>query len=275
MAFIDNTEGGRVIKQGVNPVKITLTDTCNVGDPIGFDAVTANVWKRADANDKIYADLIAGEKCKASGDEITCYRMAVIAVPPPYAVPLVPTAAIPGKPVYLSDEPGEYADNPVTTWSQALGMFISVDEMFVVPNTIPPAAYAGHAVQGVYFRTEIEALATAEVLLAGLRVDLKTLATAVITDAFGLYLFMQMKVAPNGASAMLRMDDGCDGGCHPESFVVVIPGSVGPTYLLDIGSYTTPSGGSVSSAAESKSGAGGWLAVKTNDGTRYINLYTP
>jgi len=43
MAWAANSTGGYVIKEGLLPVKITLTDTCNAGDLIGYDAISSNV----------------------------------------------------------------------------------------------------------------------------------------------------------------------------------------------------------------------------------------
>ena len=78
MAFTDNTTGGRVITSGFpeHALKVTLTDTCQVGDLIGY----ASGWKRADMNSspKVYPEFVAGEKCTASGNEIQCYRYAEI-----------------------------------------------------------------------------------------------------------------------------------------------------------------------------------------------------
>ena len=46
MAFVDATTGGRVIEEGIRPVKITLAGTVKVGDLIGY----RYVWKAADMN---------------------------------------------------------------------------------------------------------------------------------------------------------------------------------------------------------------------------------
>ncbi len=77
MAFADNT-AGRVIISGFpeHALKITLTDTCNVGDLIGY----SSGWKRADMNSspKVYPELVAGERCATSGNEIQCYKYAEI-----------------------------------------------------------------------------------------------------------------------------------------------------------------------------------------------------
>lgn len=81
MAFVDNTTGGRVILSGFpeHVLKIILTDTCQVGDLIGYD-YSNDYWERADMNSspKVYPEFVAGEKCVKSGNTIQCYRYAEI-----------------------------------------------------------------------------------------------------------------------------------------------------------------------------------------------------
>ena len=129
MAFTDQTTGGRVLRDGIMPVKITLTDTCHPGDLIGFDGIDggSDTWVRADANGKIPASLNAGQRCETSGDEIVCYKMAYVGFPST-------TSAVTGDYVYLADTAGQYASTPTTWVSQCVGEMVSTTEMFVHPH---------------------------------------------------------------------------------------------------------------------------------------------
>lgn len=267
MAFTDNTTGGRVIQQGLMPYRITLTDTCVVGDLIGCNA--AGAWARADANAKIYAEFVAGEKCAASGDALTVFRQAIISGF---------TGGTIGLPIYLSDTVGAYEDIPSSAgYQQPIGVCLSTTEALINPNAGVGVftANRNNLGWGGAIRSEIQSGQTASNVWGGLKVEVKSLATSVLSsDVYGIFLNYQLASIPSGSSACLRMDDNCDASCHPESWIVIAPGNVGPTYFFDLGSITTPSGGASVATGTNKTGNGGWLTVKTNLGTRYINLYT-
>lgn len=114
MAFTDN--GTRRIVEAALPVKITLAEGCVVGDLLGY----SSGWKLADANNSIYAELIAGEK-GATGDEITAFRSGVVDGFSGGSV---------GSSVYLSDTAGKYSDSAGTV-SQVVGRMISTTSAFV------------------------------------------------------------------------------------------------------------------------------------------------
>lgn len=270
MAFTDNTTGTRIIKQGIMPVKLTLTDTCEVGDLIGYEGVTDNEWQRADANGKVLAQLIAGEPCDASGTEITCFKMAVIDGF---------SGATTGDMVYLADDVGDYAATPASWVMQGVGECISTTEAFIHPSCSPVSAYAstgtGHA---AYFRTEVESGRTCTSPLCGVRIDFKIIDGATLgSGVYPLYLFLQAQDT-DAASAdfyAFRIEDGCSASCHPESYIQIVSGGTGATYTFDLhAGQETPSGGCFSSAAQLPTGNGGYIAVKTHSGARYIALYT-
>jgi len=74
MAFVDDTTGGRVILEGIGPIKITLAGTVEMGDPVGY----SSGWKVCDADTSPnYAEFVAGGP-GVSGDIITAYREALI-----------------------------------------------------------------------------------------------------------------------------------------------------------------------------------------------------
>jgi len=268
MAFTDNSTGGRSILQGHNPVTITLTDTCTVGDLIGFDAVSSNAWEKADADGKVYAELIAGEACGTSGDSIVCYRSAVIRG----------ITGVDGDAIYLSDTAGAYASAPGGSWSQAVGKCVSTTDMLVVPSAMPVSAYDGTGTGFAgFFRSEVESGRTSAGRCGGIEVQSKVISGASLGgDLYGAYIFVQWQDTDAGTatSSILRLEDGCSTSCHPDAFIIFIPGAVGPDYMFDFGSISAPTGGSVAGTGTAKTGNGGWLKCKTSNGTRYINMYT-
>lgn len=265
MALTDVTDGSRVIQQGMMPYKITLNDTCKQGDLIGYDA-DDGVWEKADAADKVYADFVAGETCKASGDVITVFRQAIVTGF---------SDGVVGNPVYLGDTAGEYEDIPDTVhYQQVVGVCLSDTEVLVEPR----AAVGVFGINrqalgwGGYIRSEIQD-ETTSALWGGLRIDCKAVGGTLSNDVFGLFVFLQLAVAPGGSSALLRLEDGCGTLGHPDAFITFISGAVGPDYLFDLGSDPSPSGGSFDLDNTPTTG-GGNIKVKTSRGARYLALYT-
>ena len=117
MAFTDVTDGTRTIIEGNSPCKITLGGTVAVGDPV---AISGGSGVQADANNSLYAELIAGETGD-SGDEIVCYRSARIGG--------ITTGTV-GDRVYLSDTAGGYASTAGTI-VQDVGFETGSGEMWV------------------------------------------------------------------------------------------------------------------------------------------------
>ena len=169
MPFADHTTGGRIILQGEMPIKITLDDTCEVGDLIGYDAIDDDAWERADANGKIPAQLIAGEACETSGVEITCFKMALVDF-------TSGCTATPGDVVYLADTVGQYAAAP--TWvPQDLGQMVSARVAFINPSSQMPFGYTTTGVAGAFIRVEVmsgKTAAPAGTALCGLRIDVSS-----------------------------------------------------------------------------------------------------
>ena len=265
MAFTDNTTGGRVIKEGVMPVKVTLTDTCDVGDLIGYDGVTSNAWERADANGKVPAQLVAGEKCGTSGDEIVCYKMAIIDGF---------TDATSGDMVYLADDVGDYAATPASWVMQCVGECVSDTEAFIHPSA---SAVTGYAPTGTgwaaYFRAELESGRTATALWGGMRIDVKTIATSTVgSDIYGLYIHYQLQQNTAGDCYIVRLEenssvDQCDAYIQfianranvPTNLFYLGPNAVGPCWTA---SGTTKSGSS-----------SGYLTLTIAGATKYVNLW--
>ena len=123
MAFGDNTTGGRVIKQGMNPMKVTLGGAVVVGDLLTLGTTSV----QADGNNSLYAEVIAGES-GASGAEITVYRMAIVSN--------YTTAGTVGATLYLSNTAGGYAVAAGTV-SQVVGILIGATEGLICPSDVP------------------------------------------------------------------------------------------------------------------------------------------
>ncbi len=266
MAFVDPTTGARVIKEGIMPVKITLDDTCEVGDLIGYDAITDDAWERADANGKIPAQLVAGEKCHTSGDEITAYKMALVDFGSG-------CTATPGDMVYLSDTVGRYA--VTTTWvPQNVGEMVSAQIAFVNPSALMPFGYTTVGVSGGFVRMEVPSGKTAMSPLYALRIDLKTIATSVIPgDAYILYLFGQMQQAPTSTSAMVRIEDGCASSCGFDSYILFVTGTGDPPdFLFELGALSEPTNNAWSLLTNSSLTAAGRVKIKVGGATRYISI---
>lgn len=268
MAFTDQTTGGRVIRQGLMPIRITLTDTCHVGDLIGYDGVTSDTWVRADADGKIPASLVAGEKCDTSGDEIICYKMAYVLYPST-------TSAVTGDMVYLANTAGQYAATPGSWVAQGVGEMVSTTEMYIHPTCQSLHSYATTGTGwGGYIRAELKALRTSMALWGGLRIDVKAIDTSVISsDAYGLYIFMQLQEAPAASSALLRLEDGCAASCGADSYIAFVTGTGDPPdYLFDLASVAEPTNGAWSCGTAANATPTGRIKVKTAAGTRYIGL---
>lgn len=219
MAFVDHTYGGRVLREGIMPVKITLTDTCHVGDLIGYDNIAATpVWKRADADGKIPAQLIAGERCNTSGDEITCFKMAYV----DFGSGCTATS---GNVVYLSNTAGRYAAVPGSWVHQAVGQMISTREAFICVSSTPLTAFSttgrGYA---AYIRAELASGVTKASIFGGMRVDCKVIdgALGLNADVYGGVITVQFQDTDmSGLGAVLRLEDNSSAGCGGEAFVAM------------------------------------------------------
>lgn len=119
MAYADHTTGGRTIIQGLCPVQISLSEAVEVGDLIG---VSANTWKRADANADIFAELVAGH-AGASGDTITAYRLAVVGNV---------SGATKGNKIFLSNTAGENSETAGAI-AQVVGVALTATEILLFP----------------------------------------------------------------------------------------------------------------------------------------------
>ena len=137
MAYADNSTGGRIIKEGHVPVKITLAEGCKVGDLLGY----SSGWKRALATtpNQIDARLVAGETGN-SGDVITAYGDAVISGV---------SGATAGSSVYLAEgtsygQTTQTAPDTAGDINAPIGIALSATEIFLYPGAFPVYHDADH-----------------------------------------------------------------------------------------------------------------------------------
>ena len=202
MAFVDATTGGRVIKEGIRPVKVTLSGAVKVGDLIGY----SSGWKAADMNSspKVYPELIAGST-GASGDEIVAYGGAVI----DFGTGCTATA---GDKIYSSTDAGQYVGAASNDQARVAGTMVSAQVAFIeledvvfsgVKTTTVYTITSGHAIvmqlkpqlsaTGTASLTCIELVPKALDAVAGgtiqgitIQVDLEGASAGTITTARGI-----------------------------------------------------------------------------------------
>lgn len=273
MSFADNTKGGRVVLEGKIPFKITLgSDTCDVGDLIGYDALSSAAWERGDVANKVFAVCVAGEKGIAS-QEITVFKEAVIDLGSD-------CTATAGDLIYAGGTAGQYAAEPAGSWQQAVALMTTAQIMYVRPMAMPLTVYTltgvGHA---GYFRCEVDAdEETPEGHFGGIRIDVKTIAStnALTTyDARCLYLFMQLLEVcsqTSHGSAFIRLEDGSGSNCNPHSFFDLIAGAEGPDCLFAF-DRNTPTGGAWKVDTSTPSDDGGQITIDVGGTARYIKLW--
>jgi len=115
--------------QGICPARITLSDTCEVGDLLG---ISSSTWVRALATTgtAIHARLVAGQSGK-SGDVIVAY---------PFAVVGGVTGGTIGGAVYNAEAAlsGEYTSTAPDTAGDInapIGINVTATEMFIHPGS--------------------------------------------------------------------------------------------------------------------------------------------
>ena len=123
MSFVDNTTGGRVILEGLEPVKVTLAAAAKPGDLLGYNSG----WVLADMNSspKVYPELIAGQS-GASADVIEAYRMAHV----DFGSGCTATA---GDRVYASTTAGGYVGVASNDQGMCVGVMVNAQEAFLNP----------------------------------------------------------------------------------------------------------------------------------------------
>jgi hypothetical protein len=272
MALTDVTDGSRVIQQGMMPYKITLTDTCDVGDLIGYDA-DSDAWERAVANTKVYAQFVAGEQCRESGNTITVFREAIVTGL---------SGANAGDPVYLGDTAGEYENTPDSSnYQQVVGVALSATELLVSPNGNIAASFACRRSLGFggWFRSEIQSGQTAASRAGGIIVECKSIATSTTADYYGIYVMYQAQQNATGSSALIRLSDESSNGKEPDAFIMCsCPNADGPDYFIK---FMNASGNGFTGALSGTTcgTVGGYLKLDIEGeapsaGVRYIQLYT-
>lgn len=271
MAWTNDTTGGKVIVQGLLPVTITLTDTCVIGDLIGYDAISSNAWERADANAKVYAQFIAGENCRKSGDTIICYKMAVVSG---FSGGTATVGGAAGHLLWLSDTPGAVAAEPVTNYHQCVGQMVSTTTAVFNVDAMPKMGFAcetystGLAEAG-FFRCELFNGVGAS-MMGGLKVETKVDATAdTIRSARSIYAYHQTNAATTATedNVIMRLETG---GSTVAFAAIEFAGD--PTNLFH---FYEAAGNTAWRALGTTSTQSGWLKVMFDISTvRYIALYT-
>jgi len=262
----DVTDGSRVIQQGLMPYKITLTDTCEVGDPIGYDADTPG-WYRADAGEKRYAEFVAGERCHKSGNTITVFRQAIVSGL---------SLGVAGDPVYCGNTTaGAYEDIPDSYgYQQIVGFCLSASEVLLCPNAAGGLFACNRESRGFagYIRSEVDSATTTD-LWGGLRIDVKSLTDATCGECYGLYVFMQQQDTNNTSGAIVRLEDCCSSSCGVESYIQFVTGTGDPpNFLFDLGPLTEPTNGAWSVLSAASDTTTGKLKIRVGGNTRYIPI---
>ena len=123
MSFVDNTTGGRVILEGIEPVKVTLAAACKPGDLLGYNSG----WVLADTNSspKVYPELVAGQS-GAIADVITAYRKAYV----DFGSGCTATA---GDRVYASNTAGGYDGVASNDQGACVGVMADAQRAFLNP----------------------------------------------------------------------------------------------------------------------------------------------
>lgn len=276
MTWTANTTGGYVIEQGLLPVKITLTDTCNVGDLIGYDAVSSNVWERADADAKVYANLVAGEKCTASGNTIQCYKMAVISG---FSGGTATVGGGAGHNLWLSNTAGAYAAEPVGNYHQCVGQMISDTTAVIRPDAIPQHGFASETYstglgEAAFFRAQLFNGVSAS-MFGGVKIECQVETTAdTITSARSLYIYHNTKADTTAAddNVIVRLEDGSNASYEPYAFIQFVPGNAtGPDYFFHA---MTQCSACISTSGALSLTQSGWFKCNVAGSTRYIALYS-
>ncbi|MDO8671241.1 MAG: hypothetical protein Q7O66_07390 [Dehalococcoidia bacterium] len=171
MAFVDNTTGGRVIKEGKRPVSITLSGTVKVGDLIGY----ASGWKAADmdSSPKNYPELVAAGP-GVSGDVIVAFREAVI----DFGTGCTATA---DDRVYATTTAGQYVGVASNDQGDCVGVMVDAQTAFInpfyaFPNVkIPNVEYTNTTGTVILLQLKSALAATGSASLSGIEIAPKVL----------------------------------------------------------------------------------------------------
>ncbi len=171
MAFVDNTTGGRVIKEGKRPVSITLAGTVKCGDLIGY----ASGWKAADmdSSPKNYPELIASAP-GVSGDVIVAFREAVI----DFGAGCTATA---GDRVYATTTAGQYVGVASDDQGDCVGVMVDaqiafINPFYAFPNVkIPNVEYTNTTGTVILLQLKSALAATGSASLCGIEISPKVL----------------------------------------------------------------------------------------------------
>jgi len=123
MAITEPTSGGRIIEEGIGDVKVVVSEAVAPGDLLGSSEANGGNWIKADGNNNVYAELVAGE-AGAVASTITAYRIARVSG---Y------TGATQAAALYLSDTVGRVSESAGTV-GQLVGFILSATEVLLCPQ---------------------------------------------------------------------------------------------------------------------------------------------
>ena len=193
-AFVDNTTGGRIIKEGIRPVQITLSGTVKVGDLIGY----SSGWKAADMNSspKVYPELVAGAP-GVSGDVITAFREAVIDLG-------TGCTATAGDRVYADTDAGEYVGVASNDQGYCVGVMTTAQIAFINPYyafpllKMPNTEYSNTSGTVIILQLKSALAGTGTASLVGIEVAPKVLNAIAASQISGVNVAIDLEGASAG-----------------------------------------------------------------------------
>jgi hypothetical protein len=294
MAFADDTTGGRIIKEGVRPVKITLAGTVKVGDLLGY----SSGWKAADMNSspKVYPELVAGG-AGVSADVITAFREAVI----DFGSDCTATA---GDRVFASTDGGQYVGAASNDQGYCVGVMTTAQEAFISPFyafpllKLPNTEYSNTSGTVTFQQLKGALAATGTASMTGVEVAPKVLDGVAAATIRGVYVALDIEGTSAGTitnATAVEGNVGSDSGsgrtittarcfyavnnCHgtvtngPCALRVDKAGGTAPwEAVIDL--QGTESGLWSDTDTGSGDTEAGYIKVMVNDNARYIVLYS-
>ncbi len=298
MAFADQTTGGRIIKEGIRPVKITLSGAVKAGDLLGY----SSGWVAADMNSspKIYPELVASVT-EASGAVITAFREAVV----DFGSSCTATA---GDRIYSSTDAGQYVGVASNDQGYCVGVMTTAQIAFVNPYyafpllKMPNIEYSNTSGTVTILQLKSALAATGTASITGIEVAPKVLDAIAAGTVRGIYTAVDLEgtsagtiTAVTGVESNIGSDSGTSrtvtsarcflavnnlhGTCTNGINVIEVSaaGGVVGWNALALLPDTTTGLASVTNGTTLADISGttnaGWIKVVVGSTTRYIALY--
>jgi len=296
-AFADHTTGGRVIEEGIGPVKITLSGTVKVGDLVGY----SSGWKAADMNSspKVYAELVAAQP-GVSGDVITAFRTARV----DFGSSCTATA---GDRVYASTDAGQYVGSASNDQGQLVGVMIDAQRALINPYYAlsnfkwPNTEYSNTSGSVIVQQVKAALAATGSASLTGLEIAPKVLDAVAAATISGVKVAIDLEGTSAGTVTMAQCFEanvGSDSGtsrtvttavcyrainnCHGTitngPFVIDVDAHGGNVVwgafarLADVAGLASVTNGSTLNDISATANAG-WVKVIIGSTVRYLAAY--